>query len=132
MFSGLQCWDNNKGQNDVSELKECSASKSTSCFIVESIAHNEWFPESALIIRFQKSLRNQFHRRVVRNLEAGQTTDIRSPATALQMGQLAKNVVLSLFEFHSRCNETLEKCSGMKIIASFSVIIAIASFYIFL
>ena len=44
MFSGLQCWDNNKGQNDVSELKECSASKSTSCFIVESIAHNEWFP----------------------------------------------------------------------------------------
>ena len=41
MFSGLQCWDNNKGQNDVSELKECSASKSTSCFIVESIAQSQ-------------------------------------------------------------------------------------------
>ena len=96
MFSGLQCWDNNKGQNDVSELKECSASKSTSCFIVESIAHNESFPENALIIRFQKNLPNQFHRRAVKNLEAGQTTDIRSPATAPQTGQLANYIVLSL------------------------------------
>lgn len=37
MFSGLQCWDNDKGQKDVSTLKECSESLSTSCFIVESI-----------------------------------------------------------------------------------------------
>ena len=41
MFSGLQCWDNNKGQKDVSTLKECSESLSTSCFIVESISWNE-------------------------------------------------------------------------------------------
>merc|ERR1712079_87080 len=97
-IKGLQCWDNNKGQNDVSELKECSASKSTSCFIVEK--------------KPSKSISQTYSEK------SGGWTDNRHQ--------------ISCYCTTDGCNETLENCSGMKIIASFSVIIAIAFFYIFL